>query len=111
MSIQPGGEVLEDRRRLMAAVDTAMSLLVSGLTAQAAEVEGVDFKEEAGRRGRGGVILPGIPRNTAVGDQLRPTTSCIEAEQSPAAATPTSSPARHSPVDTRHRARTDSPNV
>ena len=69
--------MLEDRRRLMAAVDTAMSLLVSGLTAQAAEVEGVDFKEEAGRRGRGGVILPGIPRNTAVGDQLADEVACL----------------------------------
>ena len=57
MSIQPGGEVWEDRRRLVTAVEEALLLLSTGSTAEAAEVEGVDFKEEAGRRGRGGVIL------------------------------------------------------
>jgi len=77
VSIQPGGEVLEDRRRLVAVVETALSFLAAGHPARAAEVEGVDFKEEAGRRGRGGVVLPGTSRNTAVADQLADEVACL----------------------------------
>lgn len=77
MAIQPGSEVLEDRRRILGAVETALTLLDSGQVAAAAEVEHVDFKEEAGRRARGGVVLPGLPRNTAVADQLADEVACL----------------------------------
>ena len=77
MAIQPGGEVWEDRRRLTAAVDQALALLAAGSTADAAEIEGVDFKEEAGRRARGGVILPGQPRSEAVASQLADEVACL----------------------------------
>ncbi|GLY28479.1 RNA-binding domain-containing protein [Kineosporia sp. NBRC 101731] len=77
MAVQPGGEVWEDRPKLMAAVDRALELLVAGSTADAAEVEGVDFKEEAGRRARGGIVLPGQPRSEAVASQLADEVACL----------------------------------
>jgi ATP-dependent DNA helicase RecG len=77
VSIQPGGEVLEDRRRLSAAVRVALSLVDRGAPAAAAETEGVDFKEEAGRRGRGGLVLPGQPRSEAVAEQLANEVACL----------------------------------
>lgn len=77
MAIQPGGEVWEDRRRLAAAVDEALQLLSEGATADACETEGVDFKEEAGRRGQGGVVLPGLARNNAVAEQVASEAACL----------------------------------
>jgi ATP-dependent DNA helicase RecG len=77
VSIQPGGEVLEDRRRLSAAVRAALSLVDRGAAAEAAETEGIDLKEEAGRRGRGGLILPGQPRSEAVAEQLANEVACL----------------------------------
>ncbi len=77
MAIQPGGEVWEDRRRLGEAVDLALGRLAAGATADACETEGVDFKEEAGRRARGGVILPGDVHNQAVVEQLANEVACL----------------------------------
>ena len=77
MSIQPGGEVWEDRRRLEAAVEVALARLLGGDPASAIEVEDVDFKEEAGRRGRGGVINDGEPRSNAVAEQLADEVACL----------------------------------
>ena len=77
MAIQPGGEVWEDRRRLATAVESALQLLASGETAGACQTDGVDFKEEAGRRGRGGVILPGQARNHAVAEQVANEVACL----------------------------------
>jgi len=77
MAIQPGGEAWDDRRRLAAAVDHALQLLAQGATAEAAETEGVDFKEERGRRGAGGRIHPGEPRNQAVAEQLADEVACL----------------------------------
>jgi ATP-dependent DNA helicase RecG len=77
MGLQPGGEVWEDRRRLVAAVDRALELLAAGASAAAAEIEGVDFKEEAGRRGRGGVVLSGQARSDAVASQLADEVACL----------------------------------
>lgn len=77
MALQPGGEVWEDRQRLRRAVDVALDLLASGASADAAEVEGVDLKEEAGRRGRGGIVLPGQPRSEAVASQLADEVACL----------------------------------
>jgi ATP-dependent DNA helicase RecG len=77
VGIQPGGEVLEDRLRLTAAVRAALDLVDRGATAAAAETEGVDFKEEAGRRGRDGQILLGHPRNEAVAEKLADEVACL----------------------------------
>ncbi|MBT0773677.1 putative DNA binding domain-containing protein [Kineosporia sp. J2-2] len=77
MALQPDGEVVEDRRRLVDAVGRALTLLGEGSSADAVEAEGIDFKEEAGRRGRAGVILPGQPRSEAVATQLADEVACL----------------------------------
>lgn len=77
MGIQPGGEVWEDRRQLAAAVETALGRLAAGASGAAVEVEGVDCKEEAGRRGRGGIVLPGEARSHAVAAQLADEVACL----------------------------------
>jgi ATP-dependent DNA helicase RecG len=77
VGVHPGSEVLEDRRRLCAAVDRALDRLASGSPADLAERENVDFKEEAGRRGRGGEILPGDARSQAVAAQLADEVACL----------------------------------
>ena len=77
MAIQPGGEVWQERRQLAAAADEALRLLANGATAAACETEGVDFKEEAGRRGRGGQILPGEAHNQAVAEQIANEVACL----------------------------------
>lgn len=61
----------------MAAVDLALKSFARGDTADACETEGVDFKEEAGRRGQGGVVLPGSPRNQAVAEQIANEVACL----------------------------------
>lgn len=77
MSLQPGGEAWEDRRRLTTAVDHALRRLAQGRTADACETEGVDFKEERGRRGSGGQLLAGQQRNQAVAEQLADEVACL----------------------------------
>ena len=78
VGIQPGGEVWEDRRRLVTAVDTLLRRLASGgCSADAVETEAVDFKEEAGRRVRADQIIPGEPRCQAVAAQLADEVACL----------------------------------
>ncbi len=77
MAIPPGGEVLDDRARLLAAVAQALDLVNRGATAEAAETEGIDFKEEPGRRDRLGFILPGQDRSQAVAEQLANEVACL----------------------------------
>ena len=77
MSLMPGGEVWEDRRRLRDAVNRALALLEAGATAEACEVEQVDFKEEAGRRGPEGSVLPGQARDVQVADKLADEVACL----------------------------------
>ncbi|MFN8074134.1 MAG: DUF5635 domain-containing protein [Kineosporiaceae bacterium] len=77
MAVTPGSEVLEDRQRLLGLVDRALALLTEGRSAAACEVERVDFKEEAGRRGPGGVIEPGEARSRAVAAQLADEVACL----------------------------------
>lgn len=77
MSTMPGGEVWEDRRRLREEVERALDLLQRGSTAAACEVERVDFKEEADRRGSAGAIRPGRPRDVAVADKLADEVACL----------------------------------
>ncbi len=77
MALQPDGEVVEARQRLVTSVDRALARINEGNSADAVETEGIDFKEEAGRRGRGGVILPGQPRSEAVATQLADEVACL----------------------------------
>lgn len=77
MAIQPGGETWEDRRRLYVLVDAALAGLAAGSPISELEREGIDFKEEAGRRGRGGMVLEGQPRSEAVASALADEVACL----------------------------------
>ncbi len=69
-SFQPGTELLADRARTREAVQACLATLRSGVLPDDVERQRVDFKEEAGRRGAGGVLLPASPENTKAADQL-----------------------------------------
>jgi ATP-dependent DNA helicase RecG len=77
LAIQPGGETWEDRRRLQVLVDAALAGLAAGVPVPELEREGVDFKEEAGRRGRGGMLLAGQRRSEAVASALADEVACL----------------------------------
>lgn len=70
VSFQPGTELLGDRARAREAVEACLATLRSGVLPDDAERQRVDFKEESGRRGSGGRLLPGSPENTKAADQL-----------------------------------------
>jgi len=67
---QPGRELLADRARAQEAVSACLATLRTGKLPDDIERQRVDFKEEAGRRGAGGVLLPGSAENTQAADQL-----------------------------------------
>lgn len=70
LSFQPGAELIADRARINAAVATCLQRLRDGTLPDDAERQIVDLKEEAGRRGRGGRLLPGALENIKAADQL-----------------------------------------
>lgn len=72
----PHGELLEARARLLADVDDLLAALARGVLPSDTEREHVDCKEEAGRRGRGGVLLPGEVHNLAAAEQLAREVAC-----------------------------------
>ncbi|WP_285725698.1 DUF5635 domain-containing protein [Psychromicrobium xiongbiense] len=67
---QPGTELIADRARAEAAVDECLERIRCGVLPDDAERQRVDVKEEAGRRGTGGRLLPGNRENTKAADQL-----------------------------------------
>lgn len=69
-AFQPGTELLADRAHARKAVETCLESLRLGVLPDDAERQRVDFKEEAGRRGAGGRLLPGSSENTKAADQL-----------------------------------------
>ena len=69
-SFQPGTELLADRARTHEAVQDCLAALRAGVLPDDVERQRVDFKEEAGRRGAGGVLLPGARESTKAADQL-----------------------------------------
>lgn len=73
----PTSELVEARARQRALVDAALDKLRRGVAPEDAEREHVDFKEEAGRRGKGGLLLPGDPHNLAAADQLADEVACL----------------------------------
>lgn len=70
VAFQPGTELLGDRARTREAVEACLATLRSGVLPDDAERQRVDFKEESGRRGSGGRLLPGSPESTKAADQL-----------------------------------------
>ncbi|MGC0145073.1 DUF5635 domain-containing protein [Pseudactinotalea sp. Z1732] len=67
---QPGTELIVDRNRTEMAVERCLEAIRHGSLPDAAERQRVDVKEEAGRRGSGGVLLPGEPENVKAADHL-----------------------------------------
>lgn len=66
----PGTELVTERARHREAVERCLADLRAGVLPDSAERQLVDFKEEAGRRGSGGRLLPGASQNTKAADQL-----------------------------------------
>lgn len=74
---RPQDDLVESRARLLATVEHALLKLATGVLPDRAERQAVDFKEEAGRRGRGGVLLAAEPRNLAAADSLADEVACM----------------------------------
>lgn len=70
LPFQPGTEMVADRARAEAAVEECLASVRRGVLPADAERQRVDIKEEAGRRGTGGRLLPGDRENTKAADQL-----------------------------------------
>ena len=70
VTFQPGTELLVDRARAVDAVASCLAKLREGSIPDDIERQRVDIKEEAGRRGSGGRLLPGSAENTKAADQL-----------------------------------------
>lgn len=70
VSFQPGTQLLTDRAYTETAVEQCFEALHAGILPNDAERQRVDIKEEAGRRGAGGRLLPGSAQNTKAADHL-----------------------------------------
>lgn len=77
LPFHPHAELVEARARLRGAVERALAAVATGEPVPAAERGAVDFKEEAGRRGAGGVLLEGQPQNLAAADALAKEVTCL----------------------------------
>lgn len=73
----PHSELIRARGALEREVDTALAALQRGVLPDAVEREHVDFKEEAGRRGKDGFLLAGQTHNVAAAEQLAKEVSCM----------------------------------
>jgi ATP-dependent DNA helicase RecG len=76
-SFSPGADQIEARERLEALVDGALAKLAAGLRPDDIEREQIDFKEEAGRRGPGGTLNVGDPRNQEAATHLANEVACM----------------------------------
>ncbi len=77
MRVSPYADPDVARAALRQIADTTLALLSSGQIPPESERAHLDFKEEAGRRGRGGVLLPGEERNPAAADGLADAVACM----------------------------------
>ncbi|MGQ0775895.1 MAG: DUF5635 domain-containing protein [Pseudonocardiales bacterium] len=77
MPLHPQSDLLDARAALRRVVDTVLDGLASGQLPSQAERQQVDIKEEAGRRGAGGVLLPGQAENLAAATQLADEVACF----------------------------------
>ncbi len=77
LSFNPQSDLVEARGALRRMVDTVLDSLASGVLPSEAERQHVDIKEEAGRRGAGGVLLPGLAENLAAATQLADEVACF----------------------------------
>jgi ATP-dependent DNA helicase RecG len=70
-------DLVEARGVLAARVDGVLASIVAGRAPAAVEREQVECKEEPGRRGQGGVLLPGAPTSTAAAEYLAREVCCL----------------------------------
>ena len=70
-------DLVEARAQLGAEVELVLASLERGEAPSEPESEHVDCKEEPGRRGRGGILLPAEPRNPAAADYLAREVCCL----------------------------------
>lgn len=70
-------DLVDARAQLEAAVDRTLERLDRGEAPAQPETERVDCKEEPGRRGRGGILLPAETTNQAAADYLAREVCCL----------------------------------
>lgn len=69
--------LIEARERLADEVDAVLAALAEGRRPTDPEREHIEFKEEPGRRGRGGTLLPGEERNNTAAEYLAREICCF----------------------------------
>lgn len=77
LPFSPESDLVEARAQLKGEVERALSALERGSLPDDLERQRIDFKEEAGRRGSGGLLLPGDPHNLAAADHLSREVACL----------------------------------
>lgn len=73
----PEPDLVEARASIRQKVNAVLEKLQDGSLPEETELEHVDIKEEAGRRGSGGVVLAGQQQNTAAATQLADEAACF----------------------------------
>lgn len=76
-SFSPGADQIEARERLETLVDDVLAKLGAGVLPGGIEREQLDFKEEAGRRGPGGILNVGDRRNEEAARHLANEVACM----------------------------------
>jgi hypothetical protein len=77
LPFSPQSDLVETRARLRVLVDDVVAKLSAGVLPSEMEREHLDIKEEAGRRGSGGLLMPGRARNLAAADQFAHEVTCL----------------------------------
>lgn len=77
LPFQPESDLVEARAVLRGHVERALAALARGVLPDELEQQHVDLKEEAGRRGAGGLLLEGQSHNLAAADQLAKEVACL----------------------------------
>lgn len=77
LPFHPEPDLVDARSTIRHAVDAVLAKLQAGVLPDDAELEHVDIKEEAGRRGSGGALLAGQAQNTAAAAQLADEAACF----------------------------------
>ncbi|NMR28963.1 DUF5635 domain-containing protein [Crystallibacter degradans] len=70
-------ELMERRGELLAQVRKYLQIIDEGKALHIGELECVDFKEEAGRRGAGGILQPGEKQNQVAATKLADEVACM----------------------------------
>lgn len=77
LSFQPGADLVSAMEELRTVVARSLSRLGAGELPDSVERQRIDLKEESGRRGAGGMLLPGTRENIKAADQLADEVACM----------------------------------